>query len=292
MPRMRIPEVVVPGKRLGRHLEHDPRSLAYVVPEGKPQTTTWKRIAPILDQGNLGSCVGNAMTGLLGSDVLYDTVPKSISLDEAFAVKLYSLATQLDEYPGQYPPDDSGSSGLGGAKAVKQDNLASGYTHATSLAGCWTMIAAGPFAVGFSWYSGMDNPTSEGVVSATGTVRGGHEFEVLNYDAGKGLWECVNSWGDGWGKGGHFFIPDADFARLLAEQGDATQLAPVTQPAPTPTPPQPTPTPTPPAPQPTDQAYVAWLAGVDAVYQSWRSHPIRDRRKLEGAIEAWKKTVD
>jgi len=234
--KLRLPEVVVPGKRLGRHLNHDRRSMAYAVHESVPQTTTWKRITPVLDQGELGSCVGNAMTGILGSDVFYDTVPKQVSLDEAYAVKIYSLATQLDTYPGQYPPDDTGSDGLSGAKAVKQDEMCNGYLHATSLSACYTLIKNGPFAVGLSWYSGMDDPTSEGVVHATGIVRGGHEFEILNYNASYGLWEAVNSWSDSWGKGGHFFIPDADFAALLAEQGDATQLVPLSMPVPVPHP--------------------------------------------------------
>ena len=31
---------------------------------------------------------------------------------EGFAVKLYEDATVVDGYPGEYPPDDTGSSGL------------------------------------------------------------------------------------------------------------------------------------------------------------------------------------
>jgi hypothetical protein len=99
------------------------------------------------------------------------------------------------------------------------------------------LIRTGPFMIGTNWLSGMDNPNGEGLVRARGTVRGGHEYEVLNYDASKAWWECVNSWSDSWGKRGHFFIPDADMAKLLAAQGDATALTPLTQPAPTPTPP-------------------------------------------------------
>jgi hypothetical protein len=272
---LRIPEVVVPGKRLGRNLHHDPRSLAYSAPGSTPQTTTWKRVTPVLDQGNLGSCVGNAFTGVLGSDVYFETIPKSIALDEPFAVNLYSLATKLDQFPGEYPPDDSGSSGLGGAKAVRSLNLASGYTHATSLAACYTLIKAGPFAVGFSWHAGMDNPNSEGIVHAIGAVRGGHEFEVLNYDAGRGLWECVNSWGGSWGKSGHFYIPDADFDALLHEQGDATQLTPISQPAPTPTPTPPSPTP------PVGFPLAAW----DAYNAHHYSRP--KEKAMRAAVNAW-----
>ena len=280
--KLRLPEVVVPGKRLGRSVNHDLRSARYLVPESAPATTTWKRVTPILDQGNLGSCVGNAFTGVLGSDVYFDTVPKATTLDEPFAVKLYSLATQLDSYAGTYPPTDTGSDGLSGAKAVQKDQLASGYVHATSLAACYTLIKNGPFAVGFSWHAGMDTPTSEGVVHATGAVRGGHEFEILNYNASTGLWEAVNSWGDSWAKGGHFFIPDEDFTTLLAEQGDATQLTPVNQPAPTPTP---VPTPPAPTPTPTDGVTLTFTADQAEAIDMWADN--RWGRGAKGARDAW-----
>jgi len=237
--RLRLPEIVVPGQRLGRNVNHDPRSLAFQVPAtSNPATTSWKRVLPVLDQGSLGSCTGNAMTGVLGSEVCWDalTPAQRSALGEVFAVKIYSRATQLDGFQGTYPPDDTGSDGLSAAKAVKEVGFASGYLHMTSVEAMHTAIQAGPFAVGLSWYSGFDSPDSEGVVKVSGHVRGGHEWEVLNYAASRGLWECVNSWSDAWGKGGHFFISDEDMARLLAEEGDATSLVPITAPAPTPTP--------------------------------------------------------
>jgi hypothetical protein len=83
-------------------------------------------------------------------------------------------------------------------------------------------------------------------VHASGAVRGGHEYEVVGYDRGRDLWEFVNSWGDGWGQAGHFFMSTADYVKLLAADGDATVLVPISQPAPTPVPvPAPTPEPAP-----------------------------------------------
>jgi hypothetical protein len=152
------------------------------------------------------------------------------------AVKLYSLATQLDEFDGTYPPTDSGSSGLGAAKAATQLGLISGYQHITSIAAAQTAILAGPFIVGTSWLSGMDNPDNRGRVSATGTVRGGHEYECFGYDAAAERWYFANSWGPGWGLDGCFSYSTADFAKLLAAQGDATTFVPVTQAPPTPQP--------------------------------------------------------
>ncbi|MGZ6776907.1 MAG: hypothetical protein ACXVGF_04490, partial [Blastococcus sp.] len=93
-------------------------------------------------------------------------------------------------------------------------------------------------------------------------------------------WHFCNSWGESWGDAGRFMYSGADFARLLSEQGDATVLVPITQPAPTPTP-------TPGPAQPTDPSYVAWQANVQPVYAQWKAHWIKYHRPLEAAIDAW-----
>jgi hypothetical protein len=118
--------------------------------------------------------------------------------------------------------------------------------HITSVAAAQQAIQSGPFITGVNWYEGFDTPDANGLVEISGQIRGGHEFEIIGYDATQGLWEAVNSWGPSFGVNGHFFFSDATFARLLSEQGDATTFVPLTQPAPIPTP-----VPTPPAPQPT-----------------------------------------
>jgi hypothetical protein len=47
------------------------------------------------------------MTGALGTDPLWNSAWK---LDEKAAVTLYEAATRLDNIPGHYEPDDTGSS--------------------------------------------------------------------------------------------------------------------------------------------------------------------------------------
>ncbi|HEY7938869.1 MAG TPA: hypothetical protein VID05_03495, partial [Acidimicrobiales bacterium] len=55
-------------------------------------------------------------------------------------------------------------------------------------------------------------------------VRGGHEFELVGFDAEARTVHAVNSWGTHWGLHGRFTFSWDDLERLLskAEQGDAT----------------------------------------------------------------------
>ncbi len=232
--------------RLGRHVEHDSRSLSYLIdPTGIPIVTQmWGRSIPILDQGNLGSCTGNAATGALGTAPFFAT--ETIGLDENEAVNLYEAATLLDSDPQHYPPDDTGSTGLAVAKACKNAGLISGYQHATSLAAMLAALMAGPVIMGANWYEGFDSPDGDGFVTISGNVRGGHEFELRGVDVEKQRIHADNSWGAGWGKNGSFSFSYADAERLLGEQGDVTVFTPLNVPAPVPTPiPVPVPTPTP-----------------------------------------------
>jgi hypothetical protein len=236
---------------LGRLVDHDPRSLAYqVVPDGTVQTVRWARVIAVLDQGQVGSCTGNAAVGHLGTQpedaTLQGLIAAGLTLDEAEALKLYSAAEVIDG-SGPYPPNDLGSSGLSVAKAAKNAGLISGYLHMTSLNACKTAIQNGPMCIGINWYDGFDNPDASGLVTISGSVRGGHEVCVIGYDASTDHWEAVNSWGITYGVSGHFFFSSADFSRLLSEQGDATQFVPLSKPAPVPTP---VPTPNPPGPPP------------------------------------------
>lgn len=228
------------GGRLGRHVKHDSRSLAYRFDGSGISVTSIRhnRYIPVLDQGDLGSCTGNAATGHLGTGAYYDTVKDKVTLDEDEAVKLYSSATALDSYQGTYPPTDTGSDGLSVAKAAQQAGLISGYQHITSLNDALAALQLGPIITGVNWYSSFDTPSSTGLVSIAkkAYVRGGHEFVLDEVNAEKKLIGATNSWGTSWGLSGRFYFSFADFERLLGESGDATVFVKLDTPAPQPTP--------------------------------------------------------
>lgn len=240
------------GKGLGRHVNHDSRSRHFAArwDAELPSVGVYNhaRNIPVLDQGSLGSCTGNAAVGLLGTSPLYDVLPSDVrsKLNEPEAVLIYSAATKIDNASGSYPPTDTGSDGLSVAKIVKGFGWTTGYVHLFTLHDLLGLLQVLPIMVGVNWYEGFDNPDPNGHVSISGQVRGGHEFVLDGVDFGAQLVRACNSWGDGWGDHGHFTFSFADLQQLLNEYGDATALQPLTVP-----PPAPTPTPIPPSPTPT-----------------------------------------
>lgn len=244
-----IPELVVEGKRLGRNVNHDPRSLRYPfrAPTVQLVSKRWSTDSDlILDQGNLGSCTGNATAGALicsNGNPLHDalTADQVASLNEDQAVKFYSRATEIDPYEGTYKPTDTGSDGLSVAKAANQFGYISGYSHALSLNDALAALTTGPIIIGIGWYEGFDNPRSDGLVVKTGSLRGGHEICLDEIDvSSKEVW-FRNSWSDGWGINGRACMLWDTLGALLDDDGDATVFTPNSVPDPTPPIPQPEP---------------------------------------------------
>jgi hypothetical protein len=294
--RERIPELAGEG-RLGRHIHQDSRQAAYAHRRSgaAPVSTTWVRHIPILDQGSLGSCTGNAMAGACGCSPLFEALPAAHPpLDEQEAVLLYSRAEIIDGGPG-YPPEDQGSSGQSVCTAAKNSGLISGYTWALNVTDAVDALQSGPVMFGVNWYSSFDTPDPSGLValSATAYVRGGHEFVCREVDVANEVFWDDNSWGPSFGLAGRFGVPFAVMDRLFAEQGDCVIPHPLSAPAPTPQP-APTPTPTPPGPVPTptptpdihvdsaDQALAA------ALPHGWAAeHHVGENGHAAKAIRAW-----
>lgn len=208
---------------LGRFVEHDERSWNFQAERAPALVSVLhhRRSKPF-DQGQLGSCTGNAMTGLL------DTAPFTHShLGERTALKLYEYATTVDSDPGSYPPDDTGSSGLAVAKAAKHYGYITKYSHAFGLQHALAALALAPVITGMNWYDSFDQPGPDGLITITpdASVRGGHEVEVLGLDVDAQTVRICNSWDTSWGDAGYCTLGWSDWDRLLSEQGDVTTAA-------------------------------------------------------------------
>jgi hypothetical protein len=95
----------------------------------------------------------------------------------------------------------------------------------------------GPVIFGTNWYTSMDNPTgADALVVATGTVRGGHEYEARAVDTVNELIGFDNSWGTSYGSNGSFTMAWTTLETLMSQQGDCTVPIPLSQPAPVPSP--------------------------------------------------------
>lgn len=240
----RIPTATDLPHPLGRHVRHDSESRRYPFRAPWPRrlaSVRWQRHIGVLDQGSIGACTGFAGVGCLCTDPYYETLTPSLpwryTLDHAGALALYSEATKIDDYPGSWPPDDTGSDGGSVAKALTAAEEISGYQWTFSVDDALVALSHGPVITGVPWFMNMFYPDpTTGVVDIGGGLAGGHEFVVDEYDDDRKLVGCTNSWGTGWGLAGRFYLRVQDWATLLDQQGDVTVFVPLTEPAPEPTP--------------------------------------------------------
>lgn len=235
-----IPEIVVPGKRLGRFVKRDSRSVKYRHKRrhaGALVSVAHGRHIPILNQGDVGSCTGNAECGALGCDPCWDGLDplQQAGLSEAEALLLYSAAETIDG-DGPYPPDDNGSCGLSVCQAAKNLGFISGYTHCLDTADVLDALQDYAVILGTNWYTSFDTPSATGLIEIApgATVRGGHETLWRQIDVVAQTISGDNSWGPDWGLNGGMTMSWATLTRLLGEQGDCTVSIPLTEPAPVP----------------------------------------------------------
>lgn len=216
--------------KLGRHIDHDERNRDHgiMVRDGQRFVSTlWQPLGKLLDQGDTGSCTGQAADGWRGCSPNVASVADAEKYDEAHAMKIYTLATELDNIPGYYPVQDTGSTGNAAAKAMRQLGDIRSYSWAFTTTGLLTALQTGPVMVGTVWTEAMFSPNSSGFVRPIGQVAGGHEYLVhgvhLGATPGDQWLICRNSWGD-WGPlgDGRFLLRLADWETLRRQGADVT----------------------------------------------------------------------
>ena len=222
--RSTIPEQVVPGRRLGRHIVHDPRSRDYPADAAAAITSvTHKAVGLPLNQGDIGSCTANALCGALNSAPDFTG---GAHRNEHDAITLYELETRLEGQP--YPPNDPGGSGLEVCKAAKQLGWISAYKHAFGVEHALRALVLRPVITGISWFTSFDSPAPTGLVAIAdgATIRGGHEVVADQIDAENKLVWFWNSWGKSYGVEGRFCMSFDTWDQLLQQKGDVTVPTP------------------------------------------------------------------
>lgn len=246
MDAIRTRYVLPADPRFGRHVNHDPRSRRFPVrrrtPAAQFQSTRHVRHVPVFDQGQMGSCTGNAGLGCLGTGVFFATMDdietQRFPWTQEGAIWLYSEATQVDDFGGTYPPEDTGSDGLSIAKVLHRYGLIAGYEHAFGIEQLIQGLMSTPAIVGTEWTEAMSEPDADGVIHPSGPTVGGHEyiadelvrmgdpFGPQHRPARGDMIGFTNSWGTSWGDDGRCYMDVYQFGELLARQGDATFFTP------------------------------------------------------------------
>lgn len=192
----------------------------------------WERHVPVYKQSNSGACVGYAALGALGTGSLYDTLKANDKLpnfSEELAIEIYSKATALDEYPGQYPEQDTGSSGLAAAKALRAMGLIESYRRYSSFSAALLVLQIAPVISGINWYKNFAEPTPEGecLILPNTSPLGGHEIVVDELDVENQRVWFTNSWGPDWNINGRGWFSYLTWRQLLHEKGDVIKLIPI-----------------------------------------------------------------
>lgn len=213
-----------------------------------PLVTTNNRakyvMSPVYDQGSLGSCTGNGCAAVMNFLVLNgytqkQTIKSPVPFSRLF---IYYNERVMEGTVNQ----DAGAQIRDGVKSIANLGVcpesvvpyevnkfakkpsAAAYKKALSftalsytrldntkieqLVDC--LSKGFPFVFGFTVYDSFesDKVAKTGIVpmpKKTEKVLGGHCVYCIDYDAiKKGFW-CVNSWGEGWGQKGIFFMPQA-----------------------------------------------------------------------------------
>lgn len=233
-----IEKIPSTDSRLKRHINHDSKSKEFAFDTSNIPTildVEHERYIPILDQGQVGSCTGNAGIGSLSTAPFQNLNNTVYTRDEGGALALYSDAEMIDG-DGPYPPNDNGSSGLSIAKDLLAKGLISGFQHTFTLQDALKALNQYTLLIGSNWYEGMFYPDANGQVhvDVTQQIAGGHEYLVRKNNTEDGLVGADNSWGEEWGIQGSFTMSWADLETLLAQGGDVIVLFPPTITPPTP----------------------------------------------------------
>jgi len=211
--------------RLGRNVVHDPRSrrFAFQATETPRRDITLRVYNPRPNPSQeIGCCTG--VDAVVKANTAGNRIKGNV-LGMSNALKVYSRATQLDPWPGQYPPEDTGSSATAACNAsLEQGLIERAEWIFTGTDGVYAALTQGrPVGVGTWWYERMFQiDHMSGLIDVSGRKVGGHQYTIVGYRKRLDAFVGMCWWGD-WGmdKQGRFLIRRASLQDLLSDDGDA-----------------------------------------------------------------------
>jgi C1A family cysteine protease len=221
---------------------HDPRDFKYKVsapeaPKVVPPLVDLRHLCPpVYDQGELGSCTGNALAGAYQYDeirqgkenfipsrlfiyynerVIENTVNEDGGAQIRNGIKTLADLGVCPETMWQYIPGRFAKKPCDKCYTAALDNQILQYFRisAHTLQGVKEALADGfPVTFGFTLYESF--MTEDVANSGIATIPlpneapiGGHAVLAVGYDDSKQCLIVRNSWGSGWGIKGYFYLP-------------------------------------------------------------------------------------
>ncbi len=199
-----------------------------------PAKVDWtSKCPPVYDQGQLGSCTANAISGAIEFDRmkqrLNDFTPSrlfiyynervmegTVQSDSGAAIRdgIKSVAKQGDCPETEWPYEEKKFAVKPSPPCYKDALKHTTVTYQridhnlTQMKGC---LAGGyPFVFGISVYANFPMNTKTGAVPMPGNAAGtneGHAMLAVGYDDAKRVFIIRNSWNTTWGKKGYGTIP-------------------------------------------------------------------------------------
>lgn len=232
MPDTKIVNIDQQDPRLGRNVWHHPGSRNYAARQATTAKRrdkahrTYDRVPnPNQPRGNCTGCAEAMMGNTAGNRV------KGTVLDMGDADRIYSLATRKDPFPGAWPPEDTGSSGLAAAMAAVELGIGTRYEWYFGLDATLDGLQQHALSVGTWWTWDMFTPDKTGLVRPTGGKAGGHQWLLRAHDVSVSRLTIGKQRIGGrcwWGAFRNFWMTVDDFAELLADDGDVHRTIRVT----------------------------------------------------------------
>jgi len=189
--------------------------------------------SPIVNQGSIGSCTGNALSGALdyldiqdgtyvpasrlfiyyNERVLEGTVTEDAGAEIRTGIKTLNKLGSCNESTWKYSKTNLFKKPTKKAYAEAQTRTISEYKSIRSFNSLLACLASGyPVAFGYMVYESFESAqvTKTGIMpipAITERAVGGHAVLAVGYDQKTKMVIVRNSWGTRWGDQGYFYMP-------------------------------------------------------------------------------------